>query len=371
MDISQIVQKHLEDLANYEATKERLEKKVTQINLQLKQLIYPHWTDMLSEVIKKVNEAISSRGYAFKTDGYLTFGFDPSISVFQDNSCSTKLANCCLKFVFRDGLYAYDNTQLVQIYSVNDIISLIDKKRQQHDDYLQKSIQVYGGISNYKEAFIQGKVDFLCLPESEMTEDMLLHWLSQDAYCLRYIPAGMVTYRIMESLFTTYGDTTINVPAILMELLESKMICNLIDKKLITLATENGINLFPYLNSKQMAVLSEIEPETLRKGIRRNLDILYYVPSHAMKEEYLLDLVKFNEWELTFLKWEKLQGLARISQSTAELLFDNEPNAFTVLPDKFKTLAMCHQAVKKSKEYLSYVPSKFLTPKGNLKRLPK
>lgn len=370
MNITQIVQQQLIEEANYEYKRRDLEKQASKIAQQLKGLEYPHWSSMLSQVITKLNQAIADRGYAFATSGYATFGLDPSINVFQDMSRSCKLANSYLKFIFTDALYAYDGQQLVKINKLEDLIILIDKQRLEHETEIQGKIQQYGSIKNLKDAVKNNKIDFHYLPENEQTEDILIHCIKNDVYILKHIPAGMITYGVLISLFESPSIYKSNVYPILDMFSKSQMLCDLVDKELFKLATEHGICLFPFFSADKLMELCDIDPEAIRNGIQKDYEFLYYIPESYMKEKYLFDLAKTDK-TLAYFKWDKLKGLDTISQETAELLFDKEPKVFTVLPNKYKTLEMCHRAVKQSKSYQEFVPPKYLTEKGNLKRLPK
>lgn len=370
MNITELINKQINKEKEYEICKTNLQNQISELQEQLNNLHFPHWTDMLSEVVKELNAAIADRGFAFMTDDYHIFGLDPSCMVVEDSLNSVRSANCYLRFEFRnDKLFCReDDYKIEEIHAIEDIIAVIDRKRAEFDRLAAEKLESYGSIENMKAAILRNEESFFTLPESEQTEDFLIQYIGCEPCSLEFVPVGMLTYPVLQAWIHELGNH-MQLSNRFYYILESEKIRNLFDNALFTEALQYGANLYPYFSKKELERLDAFNPANVMLTIKYAADVLNYIPAEYMKPEYFGQLTKSRR-HLT-IKLNKLPGIENISQETAEQIFSKHPEVFPSLPDKFKTLAMCHEAVRYMRSYKEAVPAAFLTPKDNLKSLPK
>lgn len=373
MEIINLISHQLEIEKQYDEKRTILENKIAKMQKELKDMKYPHWSNMLSNIIMELNNVIADRGYQFETDNYYIFGMDPSISVFQDLANSSKFANSYLRFIFNDTLFCYDEKQLVKITSLEDIVRLIDKQEKIHNTIVSKYLKDFG-IDELKSKILCGKMQFEDLPENEQSEDFLIQYANSEKARLESIPAGMITYTVLKTIIqqTISGSEVSNrLNMCLNTIFEYQYVINLLDTKLFPLALEAGVRLYRKLPMDMLYKLGAFQYDTIMLGIKNDPEAICVIPENIMKDDYIVQFVNHCIYA-DHIDWTKIKGLNNISQETVDLLIEKYPiKAFSQLLDKFKTLELCHKVLKIDRSLKQYVPKQHLTANGNIKRLPK
>lgn len=201
MEVKEIINQQVKKEKEYNQTKAYLESEKARIQKELKDLVYPHWLDMLSCIINEVNKAIVDRGFQFETQNYTMFGLDTTVSVFQDYSKSSKFG-IILKFSFNDALYCYDGDQPVQVNSLNDVLHIIDNEQQRRMERNKCKIENLG-LDIIKEKLLSGEIEYSELPEQLQNENLLILYANSQKTMMEYIPAGMLTFNVLKSIYRT------------------------------------------------------------------------------------------------------------------------------------------------------------------------
>ena len=133
MNIDELVKEQRAKEETYDNERTDVRNRIAHLEQRLKDMKFPHWSDMLSQIMKEVNKITEPRGIVFKTSNYRTLGLDPGILVFQDYMHSKKQMYGNLKFEFYEALfYTYDRRRIA-IHSVDDIIKIIDGFEKKHE----------------------------------------------------------------------------------------------------------------------------------------------------------------------------------------------------------------------------------------------
>lgn len=150
MNIDELVKEQRAKEETYDNERTDVRNRIAHLEQRLKDMKFPHWSDMLSQIMKEVNKITEPRGIVFKTSNYRTLGLDPGILVFQDYMHSKKQMYGNLKFEFYEALfYTYDRRRIA-IHSVDDIIKIIDGFEKKHEEELDETLQKYGSWERQK-----------------------------------------------------------------------------------------------------------------------------------------------------------------------------------------------------------------------------
>ena len=83
MNIDELVKEQRAKEETYDNERTDVRNRIAHLEQRLKDMKFPHWSDMLSQIMKEVNKITEPRGIVFKTSNYRTLGLDPGILVFQ------------------------------------------------------------------------------------------------------------------------------------------------------------------------------------------------------------------------------------------------------------------------------------------------
>ena len=360
MNIDELVKEQRAKEETYDNERTDVRNRIAHLEQRLKDMKFPHWSDMLSQIMKEVNKITEPRGIVFKTSNYRTLGLDPGILVFQDYMHSKKQMYGNLKFEFYEALfYTYDRRRIA-IHSVDDIIKIIDGFEKKHEEELDETLQKYGSWEEAKEAVFNKQLYYGMVPDSEQTEDYFIECVRRGIDLCSF-PAGMMTYKILEEILKE-GSNKFGL-----YVADSEHVRNLFDKRLFDLAFEHKENISDRFSPEKLKEFGFYQHENLMKRILKFPETILEIPLNMMREDYFIQLSKCKR-SLEYFEWDKIKGWGLVSQPTAQLLCDITYRVFPYLPDKSKTHRMCKGAVKFDKNYMKHVPKKFLTPAGNLKR---
>lgn len=372
MEVKDIINQQLQKENEYNQTKAYLESEKARIQKELKDLVYPHWLDMLSCIINEVNKAIVDRGFQLETQNYRMFGLDTTVSVFQDYSKSSKFG-VMLKFYFNDNLYCYDGDQPVEVNSLNDILHIIDNELQRKTETAKCKVENLG-LDDIKDKLLSGEIGYSELPEELQNENLLIQYANSQNPLMEYIPAGMLSFNVLKSILLPIIER-IDRRDISMHYLgrifKYPHCISLMNRELFELGMKAGVRLFSILPTDTLEKLDAFTYDYLMRGIKSDSEAIFTIPQNKMKDEYIIEFA--NRWgTYNYIPWNEIKGLNDISQETADFLMTQFPTqTFPYLDSKYKSLDICHQVLKIDKSLKKYVPTHYLTDKGNIKRLPK
>lgn len=376
MDIKDYISLQLAKEQTYENEKAELEQQIRKAKNKLNNLRFPHWHKMLSEIITDLNEVIKVRGFQFETEYFYSFGNDSQLLVYQSYANSDKFTYAYLAVSFENGKLwiTFEDDRKIEATKLEDFLFAIDEMDHKHTKKTENLLKEMS-IDELKAKVLKGELPFSELPENEQTEETLIQYANCDNAGWEYIPAAMISRKVLKHILLKLINNTqkLAYPKIWMiKLFEYQRILDMLDKELFTLALKAGIRLFSRTPYKKLCELEAFDDNTIMLAIERDIEAILFIPENKMKDDYIIQFSKLHKLD-GGIDWNRIKGLDQISQETAKILVENQPKkVFPILAEKYKTLELCHTALKHGgKTMKKYIPSKHLSPTESIQRLSK
>lgn len=312
----------------------------------------PHYLEyLLPQVMELLNEAVAERGYQFDSEDFRSFGLSCETHVFQDYKRSQR--NTTVYFCFRpsgdngfclkvkSGEYKCDTS----IAALNDLSAKVEEVT---------SFQML--IDHIEECERRE-------PPKQLTEDEVIEMIQNDKnFFFEYTPQSLWTYRTVTEMMKavikgkrSHFNSYERIPA------------EMVDKEMFLLGLEAQVFFYHFLPKEKLEELGAFEEDFLAEQISRRAVGFDDVPIEKMTTAVLKKIVPgagfwyVGEWA------KKCSHL--IDQETAVLMMCESVYTIQHIPEEFRTYEMCQSVFRcKDKGLRAYIPAKFLTETGRLKR---
>lgn len=363
----QLLEGYRREVKLYNAFQESCDECVERIDKQIARLrakrdkyvkskadkVYPHYTRcLLPQVMVLLNEAVAERGYQFETEGFKSFGLTCESPVFQDHKRSQRSTTAYFEFrPSYDGIFCL-KVKPGEYKNSNSIAAMNDTDAKMVDVTSLKMLLDHIEECERRE------------PPTQLTEDEVVEKIhSEECFNLKYVPQSLWTYRtITESMKSVIHGKKYSLDE------EGRIPAEIVDRELFQLGLRAGVHFYSLLPIEKLESLGAFDEDFFAEQIisRRAIHVSE-VPVMKMTTAILKKVIPGCGWWYAKEWATKCNHL--MDQEVADLLVCESLETFRYIPEKFRSLEMCIRAYKcKDKDLRSYIPKKFLTETGRLKR---
>lgn len=333
---------------------QKLKEKREKIEKEKSELKYPSYVScLLPQVMELLNEAVADRGYQFRNKDFSVFGLSCETPVFQDYSRSEKETTAY--FMFRPGKHGKFHLKKESgEYACNTSIAALN-------DFKAKMVPVESFQTLLEHIDDCERRE----PPVQLTEDEICLKLKGDEYFnFRNVPQSLWTYRTVTAAMQSVLDGSSS------RFEEGWRIpIDMIDKEMFLLGLKAGVYFYHYLPQEKLEELGAYEEDFLAEKIRLHYTGADDVPVLRMTTGVLKKIIPgcgfwyAQEWA------KKYQSM--IDQEVADLLIKESTMTFEYIPEEFRTFEMCQRVYKEGdKSMRKFIPSRFLTESGRMKKKP-
>lgn len=326
------------------AQREKIEKEKSELK-------YPHYVDcLLPQVMELLNEAVADRGYQFETEGFTVFGLSCETPVHQDYSRSEK--KTAAYFTFRPGEQGK---------------FLLKKKSGEYQCSMSiPALNDFNAEMQPVESF-QALLDHIdeCErkdPPKQWTEDELIETMQDGLWKFRCSPQPLWTYRTITAAMQVSIEKGYHIEE------GERIPADMVDKEMFELGLRAGVYFYHFLPKEKLEELGAYEEEFLIEQIRRNCTSLCDVPEEKITRGVLKGIIPGSGYwtcEKCIKNYPHL-----IDQEIADLVVKERLSLIEFIPDEFKTFEMCQKVYKECKPCRKFIPSRYLTETGRMKKKP-
>lgn len=345
-----------ERIADIDRKIAKLNVKKQKIEQEKKELKYPYYLEcLLPQVINLLNEAVADRGYQFENKEHRSFGVGLETPVFQDYAKSEKVTSAYFAFrpcYDKDGTRGFAVKKKPGEYPCDtSIAALNDLGAEMHPVTSFQMLLDHIDECEKRE------------PAKQLTEDELIGTMQKDLWKFRCSPQPLWTYRTVTAAMKVAKEKGLHFED------AERIPVDIVDKEMFELGLEAGVYFYYYLPEKKLEELGAYEEDFLAEKIRLHYTGTDDVPVSRMTTGVLKKIIPgcgfwyAQEWA------KKYQD--KIDQEVADLLIKESTLTFEYIPEEFRSFEMCLYVYKEGdKSMRKFIPSRFLTESGRMKKKP-
>lgn len=227
--------------------------------------------------------------------------------------------------------------------------------------YIPHSDVCLEGLKYFENSQTSASEIFRAINPELITNEMAMYAVKQDAVNLHYVPENMRTHAMYLEAVQQDGMALYNVPEKerTKEIIENAIDSNYHSFRLLSDEMKTTEMCMRALDNHPFAIQYFPPDKLTREACMKAIEeakyprILLFVPYPDIHNKVLEERCHDYSSTLDFLK---NMNPDYMQQSTANRIFEKQPELFYNIPDKFKTKELCEAALRKDGYYLKLIP---------------